>query len=157
FARLDEPAQAEARATLIELCHDNLARRSVSRAELRKKARNPEAFDRAVAAFIDAGLVVETAGALDVVHEFLFAAWDRLSGWIADARAGRRIASALRESAQLWRDLGRPEGQLPGAPEVALAKLALSEGSVTSDGAMLLEEWLGAERDRSHARRIRRI
>jgi hypothetical protein len=157
FSGLDEPAQIEARALLNELCHDNLARRSISCAELRNRARHPEAFDRAVATFIDHKLIVEMAGALEVVHEFLFTAWDRLSGWIADARAGRRIASSLRDAAQLWRDLGRPEGHLPGAPEVALAKLALAESSVTGEDATLLEDWLAAESDRVRSRRFRRI
>ncbi len=94
FATLDEAAQHEARAALLELSTDGRTCRSLPRAYLRERARSEAGFDRAAAAFIEKGLLVEAGGAIEVVHEFLFTAWDRLAGWLADAQASRRIAAA---------------------------------------------------------------
>jgi len=157
FAGLDEPAQQEAHAALLELSTDGRTRRSLPRAHLRERARNEVAFDRAAAAFIDKGLLVEAGGAIEVVHEFLFTAWDRLAGWLADAQASRRIAAALREGARAWQDLGRPPTRLPGDSEAALAGLVLAEGGLDLEGAELVREWLAAQRKRLRRDRVRGV
>jgi hypothetical protein len=155
FQGLDGAAQIEARATLLELSSDGKTRRSLRRAALRERAGRPEAFDRAVSAFVAGGLLVEAGGALEIVHEFLFTAWDRLDGWLADARSSRRLAAALREGAHTWQELGRPATRLPGDPEVVLAQLVLSEGGLEGEDADLVNEWLGAERRRALGTRVR--
>jgi hypothetical protein len=154
FTRLPSLAQAEARAVLLALSSDGRTRRSLRRAELRDRARDPEAFEEAVRAFVQAGLILEAAGSLDVVHEFLFTAWDRLDGWLADARARRRLASALVEGARTWQELGRPVSRLPSEAETALAKLALEEGALSGDDAALQAEWLEAAQRRKRAMRL---
>jgi hypothetical protein len=155
FADLDEPAQHEAHTTLLELSTDGRTRRSLPREELRAKARSAEGFDRATAAFIEKGLLVESGGAIEVVHEFLFTGWDRLAGWLADAQASRRIAAALREGARTWQDLGRPATRLPGDSEAALAGIVLAEGGLDLEGAELVREWLAAQRSRLRRDRVR--
>ncbi len=155
FADLDEAAQHEAHAALLELSTDGRTRRSLPRDELRASARSGVAFDRAIAAFIDKGLLVENGGAIEVVHEFLFTAWDRLAGWLADAQASRRIAAALREGARTWLDLGRPATRLPGDSEAALAGIVLAEGGLDAEGAQLVREWLAAQRSRLRRDRLR--
>jgi hypothetical protein len=155
FQGLDGAAQSEARATLLELSSDGKTRRSLRRAALRERAGRPEAFDRAVDAFVAGGLLVETGGALEIVHEFLLTAWDRLDGWLADARSSRRLAHALREGAHTWQELGRPETRLPGDSEVVLAHMVLSEGGLEGEDAELVHEWLGAERRRALGTRVR--
>jgi hypothetical protein len=157
FAGLDEPAQQEAHAALLELSTDGRTRRSLPRAELRARARSEAAFDRAIAAFIEKGLLVESGGAIEVVHEFLFTAWDRLAGWLADAQASRRIAAALREGARTWQDLGRPATRLPGDSEAALAGIVLAEGGLDLEGAELVREWLAAQRSRHRRDRVRGV
>lgn len=157
FAALDAPAQAEARAALVELCHDNRTRRSVARAELRSAARDAAAFDRAVAAFAAEGLLVEAGDRLEVVHEFLFTAWERLDGWLGDAHASRRLAAALREDARTWRELGRPPARLPGDHEEALARVVFDEGGLTGEGADLVHEWLAARRSRARWQRVKGV
>jgi hypothetical protein len=155
FTRLDEAAQAEARAALLALSSDGKTRRSLARATLRGRARSGEAFDRALDAFTAAGLLIQAGGAVEVVHEFLFTAWDRLDGWLADARASRRLAAALREGARTWQELGRPATRLPGDSEVALAGLVLAEGGLEGDDAELVQEWTHAEKRRVMASRVR--
>jgi hypothetical protein len=155
FTRLDEPAQAEARAALLELSSDGRTRRSLGRAALRERARSGAAFDRAVDDFVAAGLIIETGGTLEVVHEFLFTAWDRLDGWLADARASRRVAAALREGARTWQELGRPATRLPSDAEVALARLVLAEGGIDGEEADLQKEWLRAAERRGLAIKVR--
>ena len=157
FAALDEAAQHEARATLLELSTDGRTRRSLPRSYLRERARSGAGFDRATAAFIDKGLLVEAGGAIEVVHEFLFTAWDRLAGWLADAQASRRIAAALCEGARTWQDLGRPVTRLPGDSEAALASLVLAEGGLDLEGAELVRAWLAAQRARLRRDRVRGI
>ncbi len=155
FKGLDGPAQIEARAALLELSSDGKTRRSVRRAALREHAGRREAFDRAVDAFVAGGLLVEAGGALEIVHEFLFTAWDRLDGWLADARASRRLAASLREGARTWQELGRPVTRLPVDSEVVLANLVLAEGGLEGEDANLVREWLGAERRRAMRTRVR--
>ncbi len=155
FAGLDEPAQQEAHAALLELSTDGRTRRSLPRAHLRARARSGAGFDRATAAFIEKGLLVEAGGAIEVVHEFLFTAWDRLAGWLADAQASRRIAAALREGARTWQDLGRPVTRLPGDSEVALAGIVLAEGGLDLEGAELVRAWIAAQRGRRRRDRVR--
>ena len=155
FATLDEAAQHEARATLLELSTDGRTRRSLPRAYLRERARSEAGFDRAAAAFIEKGLLVEAGGAIEVVHEFLFTAWDRLAGWLADAQASRRIAAALREGARTWQDLGCPATRLPGDSEAALASLVLAEGGLDLEGAELVRTWIAAQRARLRRDRLR--
>jgi serine/threonine protein kinase len=155
FATLDEAAQHEARATLLELSTDGRTRRSLPRSYLRERARSEAGFDRATAAFIEKGLLVEAGGAIEVVHEFLFTAWDRLAGWLADAQASRRIAAALREGARTWQDLGRPVTRLPGDSEAALASLVLAEGGLDAEGAELVRAWIAAQRARLRVDRLR--
>jgi serine/threonine protein kinase len=155
FQGLDGAAQSEARAALLELSSDGKTRRSLRRAALRERAGRPDSFDRAMDAFVAGGLLVETGGALEIVHEFLFTAWDRLDGWLADARSSRRLAAALREGAHTWQELGRPATRLPGDSEVVLAQLVLSEGGLEGEDADLVHEWLGAERRRALRTRVR--
>jgi len=155
FKGLDGAAQTEARAALLELSSDGKTRRSVRRVTLRDHATHPEAFDRAIDAFAAGGLVVEAGGALEIVHEFLFTAWDRLDGWLADARASRRLATSLREGAHTWQELGRPVTRLPGDSEVVLAGMVLSEGGLEGEDAELVREWLGAEQQRGTRTKVR--
>lgn len=155
FTRLDEVAQGEARAALLELSSDGKTRRSLRRSALRERAKDEAAFERALDAFVAAGLLIEAGGAVEVVHEFLFTAWDRLDGWLADARASRRLAAALREGARTWNELGRPTTRLPGDSEVALAGLVLAEGGLEGEDAELVHEWTRAERRRAMASRVR--
>lgn len=155
FADLDPAAQAEARAALPALSTDGRTRRSLPRQALRDRARAPEAFDRAVDAFLAAGLLIDAGGTLEVVHEFLFTAWDRLDGWLSDARAGRRMAAALREGARTWQELGRPVTRLPSDAEVALSRLVLAEGGLSGEDAVLQHEWLRAADRRALSLRVR--
>jgi hypothetical protein len=155
FTQLDEAARSEARAALLELSSENKTRRSVRRSALRARAVKPDAFDRAVDAFVRAGLVVEAGGELEVVHEFLFSAWDRLDNWLADAHASRRLAASLREGARQWHELGRPASRLPGDAEVALAEIAISEGGLEGEDADLVQQWAHAERRRAARAKVR--
>jgi serine/threonine protein kinase len=155
YAGLDEAAQIEARAALLALSSEGRTRRSLSRAALRAGSARPLAFDRALSAFIAAKLLVESGGAIEVVHEFLFTAWDRLENWLADAQASRRLAAALLEGARAWQELERPATRLPGGSEVALSALVLTEGVLLGAEAELLGEWLGAARARDRRERVR--
>jgi serine/threonine protein kinase len=155
FKRLDDAAQAEARAALLELSSDGKTRRSLPRAALRAKARNAEAFDRAIDAFVGKQLLVENGGSLEVVHEFLFTAWDRLEGFLADAQASKRLAATLREGARAWQDLGRPTTRLPSDAEVVLAGVVLAEEGLEAESAELMREWIGAQARRTRRDRLR--
>jgi F0F1-type ATP synthase membrane subunit b/b' len=157
YTELDPPAQAEARAMLLELSSDGRTRRSLKRDALRERARNGEAFDRAAGAFLSAGLLREAGGAIEVVHEFLFTAWDRLDDWLSDARASRRMAAALREGGRTWQELGRPPTRLPSDAEVALARMALAEGAFDGDDADLVKDWVRAAERRATALRWRAV
>ena len=155
FASLDAAAQAEARAALLALSSDGRARLRLRHADLRDRARDPEAFDRAVAGFVAAGLLIESGGAVEVVHDFLFTAWPRLEGWLADARAGRRLAGALREGARTWQELGRPPTRLPSDAEVALSPMAREEGGLAADDVELIDDWVRAAARRRGRLRLR--
>jgi hypothetical protein len=156
WTSLDPAAQAAARAALLELGRDGRTRQRVAWADLAALAKDPGDFDRAARAFIDAGLLVEKAGSIEIVHESLLTAWQRLSDWIAGAQASRRLSSALLEGARAWQDLSNPETRLPGDSEVALAELALAEGGLCGgDDADLVRRWLAAGRARTRRERIR--
>ena len=156
WTSLDPAAQAAARAALLELGRDGRTRQRVAWADLAALAKDPGDFDRAARAFIDAGLLVEKAGSIEIVHESLLTAWQRLSDWIAGAQASRRLSSALLEGARAWQDLSNPETRLPGDSEVALAELALAEGGLSGgDDADLVRRWLAAGRQRTRRERIR--
>ena len=157
FTGLDDAAQSEARSVLLELSSDGKTRRSMERAWLRERARNKEAFDRAIAAFVDKKLLVEAGSAIEVVHEFLFTAWDRLEGFLADAQASKRLSATLREGARTWQDLGRPQTRLPSDAEVVLAGVVLAEEGMEGEDAELLREWIGAEARRAKRDRLRGV
>ncbi len=155
FTRLDDAAQSEARAALLELVSDDgKTRRSLSRATMRGRARNKEAFDRAVDAFVDEKLLVEAGGSIEVMHELLFTAWDRLEGFLADAQASKRLTATLREGARAWQDLGRPATRLPSDAEVVLAGVVLAEEGVESESAELLRDWVRAQQRRKQRDRL---
>jgi serine/threonine protein kinase len=157
FALLDEAAQGEARALLLELTLDGRTRRSRSREWLGYRARDKAAFERALSAFLEAKLLVATGGAIDVVHEFLFTAWDRLGGWLADAQAQRRLATALAESARTWNDLARPPSRLPSREEAALIGLVLEERRLDDADAEIVRAWGHAAAAVTRGRRARLV
>lgn len=154
YSALDPAAQAAARAVFLEISGDGRTRRRIEWSALHAMAKDGAAFERAVAAFVGAGLWVEKGGAVEVVHEALLTSWERLSGWIADAQARRRISAALVAGARAWQDLGRPATRLPGPSEAALSELSLIEGGLHGDDAELVRNWLLSARKRTRRMRI---
>lgn len=111
FSDLDADAQnalAMVFRELIEIADDGTPTRR--RADRRVFADNPAA-ERLIHALIEARLLVSgSAGSVptvDVAHEALFRAWERLKDWITSVGGDLALLRQMRTAAQLWHDKGR--------------------------------------------------
>jgi len=105
FLRLIEPGTSEQdttrhRATLDELTLDDPAQLAL----LRETAE----------IFVNARLLVTTGGAgqetIEISHEALIRAWDRLTEWVNTARDDVRLQKAMRQNIEEWTRRGKPRG-----------------------------------------------
>ena len=68
--------------------------------------------ERALAALVDARLVVRVDTTAEVAHEVVFRAWPLLAAWLEEARADLVLERDLRASARVWDMDGRVDDNL---------------------------------------------
>jgi len=95
------------------------ARRQVNAAELVATSADPPGAQGVLDTLIRYRLVSVIGADVEIVHEALLRAWQRLRTWIEDDRAGLLLEQRLIESAQQWDIHGRHESELYRGPRLA--------------------------------------
>ena len=106
---LSSTAAAAVRPLLAALATAEGTRLALPRAEL---AALSDGADAVIAALVDARLLVDRDGAIELVHEALLTAWPRLARWRQDDAAAAQLRDELRVAAQQWSARGRPRSLL---------------------------------------------
>ena len=158
FARLSPPRQAIAKRIFLRLVTvygdpatvdgDTVTRRRAHRLEL-FTGDDTEDVTEVIDAFAARRLLTLGDETVEVSHEALLRAWDRLRGWVDADRDALDVQRRLTQATALWRDTARdPDALLTGG------RLALAQEWAADDGRVLSEterEFL----DESSARRDR--
>jgi hypothetical protein len=141
---------AAVRRVLLALLTSECARRARPARELATLAAGAAA---AVEELRAARLIVGDEQALELAHEALARAWERLRRWLDEERELRELEDALEHDARRWRSQGQPRELLWRGGVLERAR-ALDPGAATLSeaGAALLRASLAAER----AGRLRR-
>ncbi len=88
------------------------ARRRVALAELSLQGDDLEGVKHVLNRLADARLVTIGYDTVEVAHEALIRAWDRLQEWLTENRAGLRLHRQFTEAAQEWERTGRDASDL---------------------------------------------
>src|SRR5207302_4318332 len=106
--------QAVARSGMLRLAGpgegDAVVRRRVPTEEVDAE-RNPD-VGRVLEVFSERRLVTVSEDTVEVAHEALLREWPRLSGWLDEDQAGRRLRLHLIDAAREWETRGRDQGEL---------------------------------------------
>ena len=103
---------------LVNVDDDTQTRRRTPRSEL--TFGDVDAVDEIVDRFADARLLTVDEDSVQLSHEVLLTAWDRLRGWIDADRAGLAVHRELTRAAQVWEDSGRDDTTLLGGGRLVL-------------------------------------
>ncbi|UYP18943.1 helix-turn-helix domain-containing protein [Rhodococcus sp. Z13] len=121
YSTLGPGRQALARRVFLRLVNvedDTQTRRRVPRSEL--AFTDGDGVDEIVDRFADARLLTVDEDSVQLSHEVLLTAWDRLRGWIDSDRVGLTVHRDLTRAAQVWEDSGRDESALLGGGRLVL-------------------------------------
>jgi len=123
YGGLSEDQQRAARAILTRLASEGSGGRLVRRrAPVAELAPVPGgAAATALWRMVTARLVVAGDEGVEVAHEALFARWPRLSLWLEDDAAGRRLRRRLTPAAADWDGQARPDADLYRGPRLVEA------------------------------------
>jgi WD40 repeat protein len=127
------------------------------------QGRNDECkLHRVVDRFVSARLLTAETETVEISHEALLTAWDRLRGWIRADREGIKLRREIGDAARMWEDSGRDSASLfrGGRLEIALAwwKEADRADLTTLETSFLEESVAQAESEKRVARkRLRRF
>jgi WD40 repeat protein len=77
-------------------------RRRARRADLARPGDPPGALDRVLQAFAAARILTLDEDEVEIAHEALLTAWDRLQGWLQTARAWMPYRQQILQDAQAW-------------------------------------------------------
>jgi WD40 repeat protein/transcriptional regulator with XRE-family HTH domain len=72
--------------------------------------------------FVARRLLTSDEGTVEITHEALLTAWPQLRGWIEESRAELIVARRIIESARIWLDSGRDDGDLLRGGRLAMAR-----------------------------------
>ncbi|MCD2111045.1 helix-turn-helix domain-containing protein [Rhodococcus rhodochrous] len=103
---------------LVNVDDDTQTRRRTPRSEL--AFGDVDAVDEIVDRFADARLLTVDEDSVQLSHEVLLTAWDRLRGWIDADRAGLAVHRELTRAAQVWEDSDRDDTTLLGGGRLVL-------------------------------------
>lgn len=103
---------------LVNVDDDTQTRRRTPRNEL--SFGDVDAVDEIVDRFADARLLTVDEDSVQLSHEVLLTAWDRLRGWIDADRAGLAVHRELTRAAQVWEDSDRDDTTLLGGGRLVL-------------------------------------
>jgi WD40 repeat protein/class 3 adenylate cyclase len=99
-------------------------------------------------------LLTRDGDTVEVAHEALLREWPRFREWLVEEGQGRAVRRHLTESAVVWRDNGRPAGDLYRAERLSAA--ASWSSTHAGDMNQLEREFLTASQHQS-ARSVRRL
>src|SRR5712692_5855769 len=108
-------------------------------------------INRVLERFVDAGLIIRTAGAepgddrFEVAHETLIRNWPRLAEWLRNRKAQSEKVLQLIAAARLWQESGHKAGYL-------LSGEALTEAAQFRDAAPELKELIAASEQAARRR-----
>jgi len=72
--------------------------------------------------FVGRRLLTSDAGTVEITHEALLTAWPQLRSWIDESRAELIVARRIIESARIWQDSGRDDGDLLRGGRLTMAR-----------------------------------
>lgn len=113
FGELSDRQQRLARRVFLRLVNvedDTQSRRRTPRTEL--AFGDVEAVDDIVDCFAEARLLTVDEDSVQLSHEALLTAWDRLRSWIDADRVGLTLHRGLTRAARVWEDSGRETSAL---------------------------------------------
>lgn len=108
LASLTPIQRDRARALFLRLVHADGTRRPVARADL------DDDDEPVLGRLLAARLVVERVdrGEVELAHEALVGAWDRLGRWLLEAREDVHLRAQVDQAADLWAARGEPAAEL---------------------------------------------
>jgi hypothetical protein len=104
--------RASAQQILVRLVTSERTRAVVSRAALVDPAVSGSAGDRAIERLLQAKLLIETGGQVELVHDALIGAWSRLKTLLESSGADRAFRERVAAGAREWIAQNRPDGAL---------------------------------------------
>jgi WD40 repeat protein/DNA-binding SARP family transcriptional activator len=171
YAALTADQQRAARAILTRLVAEGSGGRLVRRRAPVAELAPPEgeAAQAALWRMVAARLVVVGDDGAEVAHEALFTRWPRLSRWLEDDAAGRRLRRRLTPAAVDWDVHARPDADLYRGPrlvealdwqaqhpgELIPAERAFLDASARAAERERLDALARAEREARASRRLR--
>jgi WD40 repeat protein len=72
--------------------------------------------------FVERRLLTSDADTVEITHEALLTAWPQLRSWIDESRAELIVARRIIESARIWQDSGRDDGDLLRGGRLTMAR-----------------------------------
>ncbi len=129
FSQLDTPRQREiARRLFLRLVHVSTdttnTRRRVRHEEILAGRSATEVVDirRVLDQFLAARLISADADTVEITHEALLSAWQRLRDWLSADQSGQRVSRRLSVAAATWRESGRDPDLLYRGGQLQIAR-----------------------------------
>lgn len=166
LVQLAPSQQAIARRVFLRLVQFGVGREDTRRQQLRSALRSlgddPSDFNHVVDHLINNRLLISSGEQkgdnekIDLAHEALIAGWPTLQGWLSERRTGEQVRRRLEEKSEEWVRLGKSDGGLLDAVELAEADRWLSGPDASDLGYSENVNDLAAA-SRIHARQARRL
>jgi serine/threonine protein kinase/WD40 repeat protein len=112
LAAMGVAERAAAELILVRLVSADSTRTRASRAALVDPAASGQGAERALARLIEAKLVHESAGEIELAHEALITQWPALRLLLASSGEDRAFRERVTAAAREWDGQGRPDGAL---------------------------------------------
>ncbi|WP_157535083.1 nSTAND1 domain-containing NTPase [Nocardia inohanensis] len=134
WSELSPAQQAAAKEILLGLVavgqDSRDTRRHADRAELLRRAAEPEDVTAALEVLARARLITLDADAVTLTHEIVLSAWPRLRGWIDEDRVGYLIRQRLESDAAEWAGQDRDSSLLYRGTRLQSARAATDRSPV---------------------------
>ena len=119
LAAMTAPERAAAEQVLVRLVTAEGTRSRASRVALLDPAAALPGAERALERLLEAKLVVESSGEIELVHEALIRAWPRLGALLVSSGEDRAFRERITAAAREWDAQKRPDGALWSGEQAA--------------------------------------
>lgn len=147
YTELTGPQRQIARRTFLRLVtidDESVTRRRVHRSELFFDDDTAADVNAVIDLFCAQRLLTCEEETVEITHEAIIGAWDRLSDWVDSDRGGLIVHRRLTHAAQVWYDSGRDAGELLGPARLPLVQEWATIGGHTRDLNQRERDYLAA-------------
>ncbi|WP_433684029.1 WD40 repeat domain-containing protein [Nocardia sp. CA-119907] len=129
---------------LVTIDEESVTRRRVHRSELFFAADTAADVNTVIDRFCAQRLLTCEEETVEITHEAIIGAWDRLSDWVDSDRGGLIVHRRLTHAAQVWYDSGCDPGELLGPARLPLVQEWASTGGHHRDLNQRERDYLAA-------------